>query len=713
MTSGINLRGLLPDFGAIEGIPNSAEELSAYFIAFLIAVAIGFLFWSIHIFRLSSRRIKGLMNVVQDETPASVLSSRQNLLDQADKTGGVAGHLWKEFDETLVESTLNGKPCLQNVYSAADFFNDATLASEITDSRMLAAVPGFLTAIGVIGTFAGLQLGLSELNIGGAVPVNEMKEGLAKVIGGASTAFITSVWGVTLSVVFNFIEKALEQRIRRNVKALQHHIDRVFPRFSAEQYYQQIAEDGSQSRQTLQGLAEKIGQKMQESITQVTSGIQDSLEESLNKIMAPAINRLVNETSDGSQKALEHLISRFLEKFGAEGKQQKEALAQTTSGLEASISSFKDSLATHVRQLKESQTASNDRDNRLSKTIEEYVTQLSASGKQQIEGIVAVVSEQAKKLHDANVEHSRSQAEANSELMKRFEYLNGRMAEKVNLILGEVQRNQEAHSQKQQDREDRLAVENKKLLEYLQTMTEEDLKKRTAANEEALRMQAQHQDELQLKFEQKLAILDVRFKNFVNESTHVIDKWSQLQNAFDQSVDAMNSVGTNLNSSAKELKKSATSIEAFGSGIRESLAGFEKSVGEARNGIQQLIIENDSAGKVIKSVQEGISNTVTELGTVVSRLQDTIDRASRTFSDMENHQQVYLKGLQENVESLARQMTKLLKEYSEQANQQTRIHLGEWAKHTTLYSEKMNNAAQVLSNVVDEIETKMNSSQRR
>ena len=151
---------------------------------------------------------------------------------------------------------------------------------------MIAAVPGFLTAFGVIGTFVGLQLGLSELNIGNDVAVSEMKAGLAQVISGAKIAFMTSVWGVTLSVFFNFIEKGLERVARSRIYRLQTRIDQLLPRLSAEFQLQRIADDGQQSRESLQGLAEKIGEKMQESLLEATAGIQAGLESSLEKIMA-------------------------------------------------------------------------------------------------------------------------------------------------------------------------------------------------------------------------------------------------------------------------------------------------------------------------------------------------------------------------------------------------------------------------------------------
>ncbi len=72
------------------------------------------------------------------------------------------------------------------------------------------------------------------------------------------------------------------------------------------------------------------------------------------------------------------------------------------------------------------------------------------------------------------------------------------------------------------------------------------------------------------------------------------------------------------------------------------------------------------------------------------------------------HQKKYLLALKQNVQELAEHGAKLLREYAEQANAQTKEHLNIWAKHTTDYAEQMNEAAKALSTVVDEIEDKLN-----
>jgi len=202
----LNLAGLFPDFSNLGVYPETAEHLSTLFVAVLISVAIFFLVVSVIALLKALIRTSWLRRLLQNETSQTVVKSRQSLREKASKIHNGAGHLWKEFDETLVEAKVGEEIHLHNIYDADHFFNSSTLARGITESRMLAAVPGFLTALGVIGTFVGLQLGLSELNIGNDVAVQEMKDGLAHVISGAKIAFMTSVWGVTLSVLFNFLE---------------------------------------------------------------------------------------------------------------------------------------------------------------------------------------------------------------------------------------------------------------------------------------------------------------------------------------------------------------------------------------------------------------------------------------------------------------------------------------------------------------------------
>ena len=175
---------------------------------------------------------------------------------------------------------------LNNTIDAGHFFNGHTLAPRITDSRLVAAVPGFLTAIGVIGTFAGLQIGLDGISFSG--DVDAQRADIQYVIASAAVAFLTSVWGIFASVLFNIIEKYLEQNVKHNISDLQHTIDFLFPRIRPEQSLVSIATSSRSSEDSLNGLAERIGEQLQQAVSgmgeQVTTGIQE--------VMQPAMDSL-------------------------------------------------------------------------------------------------------------------------------------------------------------------------------------------------------------------------------------------------------------------------------------------------------------------------------------------------------------------------------------------------------------------------------------
>lgn len=427
----LNLAGLFPDFSTLGVYPETAEQLSALFVAVLICVAALFLVVSLVALLKAYIRTNWVRRLVKRETSQSVVMNRQGLRDKASRVRHSAGHLWKEFDETLVEARVGDEVHLHNIYDASHFFNSSTLASGITESRMLAAVPGFLTALGVIGTFVGLQLGLSELNIGNDVAIQDMKEGLAHVISGAKIAFMTSVWGVTLSVLFNFGEKWLESFARSLIHQLQVRIDELFPRFSAEGQLQRIAEDGAESREALQGMAERIGQKMQESLLEATTGIQKGLEASLEKIMAPAIEKLVNETTDGSQKALEQLVEGFLDKFGKQGETQRRAMDKASQGVGEAVAAMNQTLEGFVRSLDQNQHAAAEREQQLIEHISHQVDELVEKNTKHGKLLLAITKQQAEKITEANEASRHAMEERETMLSQRFEHAVAGMGESM------------------------------------------------------------------------------------------------------------------------------------------------------------------------------------------------------------------------------------------------------------------------------------------
>lgn len=281
----IELSWLLPDFSHLSFHPQTGTALSSLFVAITLTVTLLFIAYLLYKSIDVVLKINWLQKALEPLERKDVAQKKEVLYQLAKskskgKSKGI-GFLWMEFDETLVEVRKGDQIEIRNTLDAGHFFNTYTLANSVTENRLIAAVPGFLTALGVIGTFMGLQLGLADLKLGAGVDVTTMQDGVAGVVNGAKIAFLTSVWGVALSVFFNFFEKLCEQFIRSKIRELEDKVDFLFPRVRPEEQLQIISENSSESRNVLQGLAEKIGEKMQEAMVTATQGIQSSLESSL------------------------------------------------------------------------------------------------------------------------------------------------------------------------------------------------------------------------------------------------------------------------------------------------------------------------------------------------------------------------------------------------------------------------------------------------
>ena len=638
MNNKIDFSKLFPDFTSISISPDTPQQLSALFVSALIIIFIVFLLISIKAVFSSLRQTAWVSTLLKRETQTSIASNRQELKEKSERVKHQGGHLWLEFDETLIEVEHNGVVKLHNTLDSHHFFNNATLARGITESRMLAAVPGFLTAVGVIGTFVGLQIGLSHLNIGNTVPVSEMKTGLAGVISGAQIAFMTSVWGVSLSVLFNFIEKWLESIARRRIHKLQTRIDNLFLRISAEFQLQRIADNSHESRESLQGLAEKIGEKMQESLLEATAGIKEGLESSLEKIMAPAINKLVDETADGNQKALESLVGSFLDRFGEQGDHQREAMDQASQNVSDALSSLNTSMSDFLGQLSESQSNSEAREQELIETMSSQVSQLVEQGEMQSQKITEFVENKLGGLSDLFQEREQAAMERDEKRQNAFVAQTSLMKSSTENLLEKIEESMGAQ------------------IESVQAL---------------------------------------------------INQGRQLQESANESISATVIASETLESSANELKAASKEMKLFGQNIRDAGNKLSGAVTEAVESTSELASQNQITSELIDKYRQQLLDDRGRIEQTIAQLQSLVDSADSSFDKMRDHQDIFLDGLKSNVSELSGQMTQLLTDYATQANAQTERHLGVWAEHTTSYAQQMNNAANALSNVVDEIEDKL------
>lgn len=127
---------------------------------------------------------------------------------------------WKNYIETLY--TKDGKK--YETVDSDNFFNFDVLYKQQISYKIFNYMPQFLVGLGMLGTFYGLTSGLSQLELSN---VESIEEGVGSLLSGVKTAFYTSLFGLSYSLIlsnfinvyFNDIEKTITA-IRRRINSL-------------------------------------------------------------------------------------------------------------------------------------------------------------------------------------------------------------------------------------------------------------------------------------------------------------------------------------------------------------------------------------------------------------------------------------------------------------------------------------------------------------
>ncbi|MCB1675866.1 MAG: anti-phage defense ZorAB system ZorA [Halioglobus sp.] len=419
---------LIPDFGAAFRFEHAG--IAGWFcIGILLIFFISVIAVCWHSFRCG-RRVRVLRSLLKGQTKDQLAFKRRETLQAAEeKDPKVVGLLWQEFDETLVLSPDNES--LFNTYDAEHFFNSQTLAAGLTGSRLLAAAPSFLVAIGVLGTFVGLTIGLNSLDLDSRSSIETLRDGIDGLIAGAAVAFMTSVWGVASSLVLNLFEKLAERSALRGITAIQQQVDFLYPRIPAEQSLVAIAEHSRHTRESMQELHERIGDRLQEAVQGMGDAMQEALANTLNSIMGPAIDSLVNHSQDQSTAALEALVTRFMEGMGEAGRSQSAMMDQAAARMETSVEGMSDRLAALTANLEEQQRRQQEaadrqlkeaqqRDEARNQQLGEHIQAISTSQASLLEGLSQSMTE--------NQRQSSQMAEQHGVLMEKLESISRAMS---------------------------------------------------------------------------------------------------------------------------------------------------------------------------------------------------------------------------------------------------------------------------------------------
>lgn len=195
--------------------------------------------------------------------------------------------VWADFLQNAELRDAHGESC-----DVTHYINEDTVIYAAGGTRLAEITPGILTSLGILGTFMGLVMGLSGLNLN-AADTSALLSAMEKLIGGMSTAFLTSIAGVIASIVFNLLNTHYTNKCQKA-------IDRFCEVFGLYAMPKPVSQDSA-----MLALAQEQSAYIHQSVEQMSQKMAQQIESSIMRAMLPVQRSMDNFILAATQAQVE------------------------------------------------------------------------------------------------------------------------------------------------------------------------------------------------------------------------------------------------------------------------------------------------------------------------------------------------------------------------------------------------------------------------
>lgn len=311
--------------------------LGVMVVIYLVGIFAG-MFRMNHIARAFEDAVVEIGNLMQK--PGKIASDKIQILN------GIFHHkyldrIMNSFTDCILQSE-------EGIADVEDYFNEEELDNHI-HKRLLEMVPDIFTSLGILGTFVGLVWGLKNFE-----PSNyeAMTTSVSALVDGIKVAFLTSIYGISLSVVYTY---GMKSEYSSMAEALQAFLSRfhshVMP--SAENESRNLLLS-SQKIQTaaMNQMAEQFSVQMADSFEKVITPTFRKMNDSLDTL----VNSVTRCQEDAIREILNVFLKEMNDSFGVQFSEFGKTLTQLKDAQTDNVNYTTNLYQAMSRQLSDSYT---------------------------------------------------------------------------------------------------------------------------------------------------------------------------------------------------------------------------------------------------------------------------------------------------------------------------------------------------------------------
>ncbi|KRI14520.1 anti-phage ZorAB system protein ZorA [Acinetobacter pittii] len=560
----------------------------------------------------------------------------KNSLDSIFENGTPLKHAWLNYKNSFhdIYETVDGEDVLVSsraTVSSDVFFSQAVIVDTPLRVEFYKHLPGIITGVGIIATFAGLLFGLLAFDPAGDPA--KVQDSLGLLLGGVSEAFMASALAIGTAMIITWREKSWLRQCYEQLEILTTEIDKLFETDSTGEEYLAKLLKSSQANETnarqlkdslvndlkvmmtnlveenkknqiafATHLSESYAKSSQDMATQIGQSITDTLQAPLDKI-ASSVQQVSGDQGSAVQELMTDVLTAFMSKlestFGSQMTGMTEMMTQSVSAMKEMQLGFSQ-LLTDMKV--NSETSTKTLEIQMSKMIEDIQQKQNAMSNQM----------------NLMVDHlSQGAAKIGEQGQHAIEQLNGKVSELIG-NLGGTMSELMSDVTKQRMEQDRVILENQqKLHEQSSALIDNlgtEIKDLIAHSQNAVQVYKENIQKLsQVTTDsitgmnngaEKMRLASEQFNTAGSSLITVTDKTSQLIAEVSTTSTHLTSASSNLISLLKDYKDSQESVKQAISTLDGLIKQAQAEVGMSSEMLKDMNQMTTALNQVKKEMQD-------------------------------------------------------------------------------------------------------------